>query len=226
MLVTCRASLLIGVLFASSALGQTHSWSELKSTALQAGQDDVSWRASVLEGDKPGTKSDQIVGNSDTAENFSERKLVIEVFDAASSERLRRDEVLAPTQTIAGDPCSIANLSQLEAQDHRLALTVDYVYACGAGSGTTASYTIEIARSSTRIVKFEWISASRDATNSICVDYSAGRMSIATDRPEDESPSEPQIHAAPKGAIALTGRALLECPLPLRGESVPSCRVP
>lgn len=198
----------------------------MESTGLLSTEAGVVWRASVREENSPAKRSSRLVGNSGATENFNQRKLVLEVFGGNPRTLLRREEVLAPSQTRRGDPCSVTELSQFDAKGRMLSLVFDHHVACGAGSSTSVGYEIEVGRRETRIVGFAITSASRDSITSFDIDYRQGRMTVSESAPEDYPPRQPVKRFVPRGLLPLAKHSFMKCLPPLHGRNVSDCRLP
>jgi hypothetical protein len=182
----------------------------------------IAWQAQIVEQDLPEKRSGGLVGNLGVGENTNRRALEIQVFNAASL--IRRHVYEIPSHTVPGDPCSTRDVEILE-KDGLLELEAEYSYACGAGSSTSARYKIDVKPDASRLTHLELTHSSREQTTSIQVDYKLGRLSVSEDRPEDgETEQKPVVRRIPKQALALDASSLLNCPKPLRGNQIQSCR--
>ena len=203
-------------------------WQVVQSTGMQHGAGGVMWQARFLDENLPEKHRDEAADRDrpNFQVNFNRRKLVIEVFDAASQSLLRREELPALTETVQGEICSTIGLSQLSAEQDRLVLEFNHEVNCGAGSGGAFSYRINVGKSGSQIIAFHLDDASREVLLNIDIDYAKGRLtrSVADPAEEDSSPA-PESRRIPKGGRPLDSNALLHCPFPLSGEMPSDCDV-
>lgn len=182
-------------------------------------------RAEFIAEDDPAKRGSFLVGNVGVEENFNDRRLIVELRNVANNAVVLRQEFEAPSQTIQGDPCFISSLNGLAVQQKQLSVTFEYQFACGAGSGTEATYTVASFGQELRVTSVALVEASRDGIIRLEIDYQKGLVARSIDRPEDDKPSKPTFRRIAKGAVAMTRNVFMVCPQPLKGKAMPACQL-
>lgn len=190
---------------------------------LEAG---VAWRASLVEEPARDKREGEPVGNVGVPRNDNPRKLVIEVTAEGAGTVSRREEIVVPSETLSGDPCSVNRLEGLSTEGRVLVFAMVREFACGAGSSVSTTYRIEVDRERSRIVALTHASASRDAVWTADIEYLEGRMTVSDESP-DADPDMPQkILKISNEPPLLAPQSLMSCLPPLRGPDVMRCGHP
>lgn len=188
---------------------------------LEAGPHRVD--ATIVEASAPPPKTLELIGNSSVQRNDSARQLRLRVHGRTGTQAVSLYEVTFPSVSVPGDPCSVRRPEKLEVKHGRVVLSVHYEYACGAGSGGDATFTLARRDGGFQLDRLVSSYASREGGVDTVFDYQRKLLIVQRDRPENVLPPMPLRRRLATAAPRWPNISFEQCPRPRQHAALPEC---
>lgn len=213
----------IGLFIPISASSNNDNWNVLQSATNSDSGNHIVIHVKLVEDQRLRLDSGIRVGNIGTPANPRPRKLIIETTNNPKRPEGQAWELVVPAKTRQGDECSVVDVSELSVTGSFVTVSLDYQFACGAGSSIVATQRFSVSKSALRLTSVQLASASRDGTGLTTIDFVNGEVLEAFDRPEDDKPKPSKKFWFKPYVVSIDPRILVRCPFPLRGSEMPDC---
>jgi hypothetical protein len=180
-------------------------------------------KAVLLEDQAHPLKSDVYVGNIGAPANNRSRKLVVEAVADMQTGKSKKWEFFMPSSTLPGDDCSVNEISNLSIKGEYLSVSINYQFACGAGSAVDVTHTISVSEKSMNYDYLQLRSASRDGIGVLQLDFRKGKIADGFNRPEDVKPRASKKSSFKPYTVKIDPLTFIRCPYPLHGKDMPNC---
>ena len=213
----------IGLFIPIPASSSSDNWHELQSATNADSDSHVVIHVKLVEDQRLRLDGDMLVGNTGVPANPRPRKLIIETTNDPKRAEGQAWELDVPGKTRQGDECSVVEVSELSVAGSLVTVSLDYQFACGAGSSIVATHRFSVSEDALRLTSVQLVSASRDGIGSTAIDFAKGEVMEAFDRPEDDEPKPSKKFRFKPYVVSIDPKILVRCSFPLRGREMPDC---